>query len=40
MRQVLPSLTGSTAGVVVASGLRRGRGRGAGRGSSAAMPPA
>jgi hypothetical protein len=43
IRQVLPSLaslTGSTAGVAGASGLRRGPGSGAGRGSSAATPPA
>jgi hypothetical protein len=43
IRQVLPSLaslTGSTAGLAGASGLRRGPGSGAGRGSSAATPPA
>jgi len=42
-RQLLPSLaslTGSTAGVAGASGVRRGPGRRAGRGSSAATPPA
>src|SRR5260370_5105528 len=43
IRQVLPSLaslTGSTAGVADASGLRRGPGSGAGRGSSPATSPA